>query len=126
MLASSLSMFQKEGESPSSSSRRDIIEAAGAILSSSSSNKKKKRMRIRVLLVCASGLALQVPPRSLRLPTVRYAATTETAREEFKFVGADGKEVELSLKEKERIFLDSLQSYYASGYYYMSFFCLML
>jgi hypothetical protein len=43
------------------------------------------------------------------------ASTVEKPAEEFTIVGADGKKMSLSLEEKERIFIDAIQSYYFSG-----------
>uniref|UniRef100_A0A7S3JSA6 PGR5-like protein 1A, chloroplastic n=1 Tax=Aureoumbra lagunensis TaxID=44058 RepID=A0A7S3JSA6_9STRA len=43
----------------------------------------------------------------------RYSSATE--REEFVLEGADGKPIDLTLSEKERIFVEAMQSYYYSG-----------
>ena len=54
-----------------------------------------------------------VPPMPART-LMRRRATVED-RESFTMMGADGKPVDLTTTEKERIFIEALQSYYVSG-----------
>lgn len=70
------------------------------------------------LVVAATllGAAAWTPPASLRAPrhvALRAAATAKA--DEFTVIGNDGKRVSLSKGEKERVFIDAIQSYYFSG-----------
>ena len=70
------------------------------------------------LVVAATllGAAAWTPPASLRAPrhvALRAAATAKA--DEFTVIGNDGKRVSLSKGEKERVFIDAIQSYYFDG-----------
>ena len=54
-------------------------------------------------------------PASHRIAPLRAAPATEKPEQEFTMVGADGKKMDLTTQEKERIFIDAIQSYYFSG-----------
>lgn len=76
----------------------------------------------RLLIVGAVAQALVAPPAVRRtavrpLTEARLLGTATDARrgDEFTVLGADGKETFLSTKEKERIFVEAMQSYYFSG-----------
>ena len=71
------------------------------------------------LVVLAAALlrvAAWAPPAARRAPrrvALRAAATEKT--DEFTVIGNDGKRVSLSKGEKERVFIDAIQSYYFDG-----------
>jgi len=84
--------------------------------------------RRTALLLLVAAAATQVmawvhhlsPPVSARavqrsVKVFSSTATPTKPESEFTMMGADGKVVSLSLAEKERIFVEALQSYYASG-----------
>eukprot|EP00629_Pelagomonadales_sp_RCC1024_P003267 CAMPEP_0119266406 /NCGR_PEP_ID=MMETSP1329-20130426/4903_1 /TAXON_ID=114041 /ORGANISM="Genus nov. species nov., Strain RCC1024" /LENGTH=280 /DNA_ID=CAMNT_0007266285 /DNA_START=138 /DNA_END=980 /DNA_ORIENTATION=+ len=52
-------------------------------------------------------------PRRATTPTALRASATE--RGEFTATGVDGKEMSLTMAEKERVFIDAIQSYYFDG-----------
>ena len=73
-------------------------------------------MLFPVALVCVLSTAFAwAPPSKVvsRLQPLRASATKNA--DEFTIVGADGKRTSLSKEEKERIFIDAIQSYYFSG-----------
>ncbi|KAJ1460843.1 hypothetical protein M885DRAFT_508288 [Pelagophyceae sp. CCMP2097] len=71
----------------------------------------------RVVCLAAVAGALVMPARNGRRSARALGAPNAAVRGpgEYTIMGADGKVAQLSLKEKERVFIDAIQSYYFDG-----------